>query len=106
LTQPASSSTIPGFVNIIDGKVSESHFSLHAGTTVTWDYSFTNGEDLSSEVSGGFNDVVVLLVTDPLGNKQSILSMRQKPSSRRRHRTAPSVTPPPWMEATPSNGWS
>jgi VCBS repeat-containing protein len=63
----------PGFVNIIDGKVSESHFSLHAGTTVTWDYSFTNGEDLSSEVSGGFNDVVVLLVTDPLGNKQSIL---------------------------------
>jgi Ca2+-binding RTX toxin-like protein len=63
----------PGFVNIIDGKVSESHFSLHAGTTVTWDYSFTNGENLSSEVSGGFNDVVVLLVTDPLGNKQSIL---------------------------------
>ncbi|MDX9843479.1 MAG: Ig-like domain-containing protein [Aquabacterium sp.] len=65
--------TDPGFVNIIDGKVSESHFSLHTGTTVTWDYSFTNGEDDTSEVSRGFNDVVVLLVTDPLGNKQSIL---------------------------------
>jgi VCBS repeat-containing protein len=63
----------PGFVNIIDGKVSESHFNLHTGTTVTWDYSFTNGENLISEVSNGYNDVVVLLVTDPLGNKQSIL---------------------------------
>ncbi|MGV3582547.1 MAG: VCBS domain-containing protein, partial [Methylophilus sp.] len=65
--------TDPGFVNVIDGKVTESHYVMSAGMTVSWDYTFTNGENLSGEVSGGYNDIVVLLVTDPLGNKQSIL---------------------------------
>ncbi len=63
----------PGFVNVVDGKLSESHYSMKAGTSISWDYSFRNGEDLNSEVSAGYNDIVVLLVTDPLGNKQSIL---------------------------------
>ncbi|MDX1914995.1 MAG: VCBS domain-containing protein, partial [Methylophilus sp.] len=63
----------PGFVNVVDGKVTESHYAMNAGMTVSWDYTFTNGENLSGEVSGGYNDIVVLLVTDPLGNKQSIL---------------------------------
>jgi len=63
----------PGYVDVIDGKIAETHYSLKAGTTVSWNYSFANGEDLSSEVSGGFNDIVVLVVTDPLGNKSSYL---------------------------------
>jgi Ca2+-binding RTX toxin-like protein len=46
---------------------------MKAGTTVTWDYSFTNGENLQNEIQGGYNDIVVLLVTDPSGNKQAIL---------------------------------
>jgi Ca2+-binding RTX toxin-like protein len=63
----------PGNVDVVDGKVTESHFSMKAGTTVTWDFSFTNGENLQSEIQDGYNDIVVLLVTDPSGNKQAIL---------------------------------
>ena len=63
----------PGFVDIIDGKLTESSYAMTPGMTVNWDYSFKNGEDLSSEIADGFNDVVVLVVTDPLGNKQSYL---------------------------------
>ncbi|HRA81997.1 MAG TPA: type I secretion C-terminal target domain-containing protein, partial [Thauera sp.] len=64
----------PGTVSVTDGKLTESHYAMTSGTTVHWDYVFTNGENLTYEVSGGFNDLVVLLVTDPLGNKQAILA--------------------------------
>jgi Ca2+-binding RTX toxin-like protein len=46
---------------------------MGAGTTVSWNYTFANGEDLDYEVAGGFNDLVVLVVTDPLGAKTSYL---------------------------------
>jgi T1SS-143 domain-containing protein len=62
-----------GFVNVIDGKITEQHYSMGAGTAVSWTYTFANGEDLNSEVSNGFNDLVVLVVTDPLGVKTSYL---------------------------------
>ncbi|MDS4075868.1 MAG: type I secretion C-terminal target domain-containing protein, partial [Candidatus Accumulibacter sp.] len=65
--------TDDGFVDIIDGKLTESNYAMTTGMTVTWNYAFKNGEDLLSEVAAGYNDVVVLLVTDPLGNKQSFL---------------------------------
>ena len=63
----------PGFVDVIDGKLTQQHYSMGAGTTVTWNYTFANGEDLRSEVEGGFNDLVVVVVTDPLGGKASYL---------------------------------
>ena len=63
----------PGAVSVLDGKLTESHQVMTSGTTVNWDYVFTNGENLSWEVAAGFNDLVVLLVTDPLGNKQATL---------------------------------
>ncbi|MFP5381738.1 MAG: VCBS domain-containing protein, partial [Gammaproteobacteria bacterium] len=63
----------PGFVNVIDGKATQALYAMTPGMTVTWNYAFTNGENLQSEVAGGYNDLVVLLVTDPAGNKQSIL---------------------------------
>jgi hypothetical protein len=63
----------PGFVDVIDGKITESHYSMTAGMTVRWNYTFTNGENLASEVAQGYNDVVVLVVTDPTGARQSIL---------------------------------
>ena len=65
--------TDDGFVNALDGKVTGSHYAMTAGSSVSWDYIFTNGENLTAEVSRGFNDLVVLVVTDPAGNKQSIL---------------------------------
>ncbi|MBN2832102.1 MAG: hypothetical protein JXK50_02120, partial [Campylobacterales bacterium] len=58
-------------VNVMDGKVSESHYVMDVGMSVSWDYSFRNGENSIGEISNGFNDVVVLLVTDPLGVKTS-----------------------------------
>jgi Ca2+-binding RTX toxin-like protein len=63
----------PDAVDVVDGKLTEQHYSMGAGTTVTWNYSFANGEDLQSEVSGGYNDLVVVVVTDPLGGKTSYL---------------------------------
>ncbi len=60
-------------VNVVDGKVTEAHYSMTAGTTATWSYAFSNGENLQSEVANGYNDLVVLIVTDPLGNRQAIL---------------------------------
>ncbi|MFD1262626.1 Ig-like domain-containing protein, partial [Thauera mechernichensis] len=62
-----------GNVTVLDGKVTESHHAMTAGSTVSWNYIFTNGENLASEVANGFNDLVVLIVTDPSGAKQSIL---------------------------------
>ncbi|MDO9468308.1 MAG: tandem-95 repeat protein [Thiobacillus sp.] len=62
-----------GNVDVFDGKLTEAHYSMTAGTTATWNYAFSNGENLLSEVSSGYNDLVVLIVTDPLGNRQAIV---------------------------------
>ncbi len=62
-----------GNVNVFDGKMTDAHYSMTAGTTATWNYAFSNGENLQSEVAGGYNDLVVLIVTDPLGNRQAIV---------------------------------
>ncbi|WP_296129339.1 retention module-containing protein [Pseudomonas sp. Ga0074129] len=63
----------PGFVNVQDGKVTYANYSLTSGTTVNWSYSFSNGENESGEVSSGFNDLVVLIVTDPSGARNAFL---------------------------------
>jgi hypothetical protein len=63
----------PGFVDIIDGKTTEANYDMTSGMTVTWDYTFKNGEDLQSEVAKGFNDQVILVVTDPNGVKSYIM---------------------------------
>ncbi|MCR1810484.1 tandem-95 repeat protein, partial [Sulfurospirillum sp. hDNRA2] len=63
----------PGNVNVIDGKVSESHYSLTSGMMISWDYIFKNGENTVSEIQNGYNDLVVLIVTDPNGNRSSTI---------------------------------
>ena len=63
----------PGFVNIIDGKINEVQHNMTTGDTVTWNYTFTNGENIASEVQRGFNDIAALIVTAPDGTKQTIL---------------------------------
>jgi len=71
---PASSSANdPGFVNIVDGKVLNSQYAMLADMSISWDYIFTNGEDLASDVNNGFNDIIALIVTHPDGTKESIL---------------------------------
>ncbi|WP_286220915.1 VCBS domain-containing protein [Marinobacter apostichopi] len=62
-----------GNVRVIDGKISSSTQTLSEGMDISWDYTFINGEELKSEVERGFNDLVVLVVTKPDGQKESIL---------------------------------
>ena len=63
----------PGFVDIIDGKINEVQHNMTTGDTVTWNYTFTNGENIAREVQQGFNDIAALIVTAPDGTKQTIL---------------------------------
>ena len=63
----------PGNVDVFDGKVTQSHYTMTADMTARWTYSFSNGENLQGEVASGYNDLVVLIVTDPQGNRQAIL---------------------------------
>ena len=69
-----SGASDPGNVDIIDGKVTSSTYTMAAGMTLTWDYTFTNGENTQSEVEGGYNDVVVLVVTGLIWIVVSILA--------------------------------
>ena len=62
-----------GNVDAVDGKVTYADYDLVNGTTVTWNYAFTNGENIASEVQGGYNDLVVLIVTDPAGIRSAFL---------------------------------
>ncbi len=61
----------PGTINVIDGAVSNFSYDLTAGTSVNFNWSFTNGENITSEINNGFNDQVVLVVTAPDGTQTS-----------------------------------
>ncbi|SNB59111.1 type I secretion C-terminal target domain (VC_A0849 subclass) [Marinobacter sp. es.042] len=65
--------TDPGNVTVVDGKITGSSQALTAGMDITWDYTFTNGEDFANEVSLGYNDLVVLVVTAPSGARETLL---------------------------------
>ncbi|MDF3846208.1 tandem-95 repeat protein, partial [Pseudomonas citronellolis] len=62
----------PGNVDVIDGSLTSSDYTLKAGTQVNFAWTFTNGENSSSEISNGFNDIVALVVTGPDGVRQLI----------------------------------
>ncbi|ANI15219.1 hypothetical protein A9C11_15055 [Pseudomonas citronellolis] len=57
----------PGNVDVIDGSLTSSDYTLKAGTQVNFAWTFTNGENSSSEINNGFNDIVALVVTGPDG---------------------------------------
>ncbi|KTD62661.1 structural toxin protein RtxA, partial [Legionella shakespearei DSM 23087] len=59
----------PGNVNAIDGKLTNSNYSLQSGDTISFNWSFINGEDSRAEINDGFNDLAVLVVTQPDGTK-------------------------------------
>ncbi|MDN6873934.1 retention module-containing protein [Pseudomonas citronellolis] len=62
----------PGNVDVIDGSLTSSDYTLKAGTQVNFAWNFTNGENSSSEISNGFNDIVALVVTGPDGTRTLI----------------------------------
>ncbi len=72
MNPPSGALTHTGNVNVIDGSLTSSDYSLKAGTQVSFAWTFTNGENSSSEISNGFNDIVALVVTGPDGVRQLI----------------------------------
>ncbi|MFI8384433.1 cadherin-like domain-containing protein, partial [Pseudomonas sp. NPDC079069] len=62
-----------GNVNVVDGKVTHSDYDMANGTTVKWNFAFTNGENLTNEVQSGYNDLVVVIVTGPNGSRETFL---------------------------------
>jgi len=62
----------PGNVNVIDGKTSTYTLDLGTGNVASFGWQFFNGENTVSEINNGFNDLVVLVVTDPSGNQQYV----------------------------------
>jgi Ca2+-binding RTX toxin-like protein len=62
----------PGTVDIVDGKLTNYTLALATGNKASFNWQFFNGEDTASEINNGFNDIVVLVVTDPAGVKQYV----------------------------------
>ncbi|MEZ5525484.1 MAG: retention module-containing protein [Pseudomonadales bacterium] len=62
----------PGNVNAIDGNVTSYSFSLSNGDSASLDWSFVTGENRQSEINQGYNDLALVVITDPNGNTQII----------------------------------
>ena len=73
INPPAGTTTSDqGNVDVIDGSLTSSDYTLKAGTQVNFAWTFTNGENSTSEINNGFNDIVALVVTGPDGVRQLI----------------------------------
>ncbi|WP_152992905.1 tandem-95 repeat protein [Pseudomonas citronellolis] len=73
INPPAGTTTSDqGNVDVIDGSLTSSDYTLKAGTQVNFAWTFTNGENSSSEINNGFNDIVALVVTGPDGTRTLI----------------------------------
>ncbi|PKO25031.1 MAG: hypothetical protein CVU35_06235, partial [Betaproteobacteria bacterium HGW-Betaproteobacteria-8] len=64
---PAGGANDPGFVDVFNGDFRNYNLDLDVGSQVSFDWGFFNGEDLTNEINDGFNDVAVLVITDPNG---------------------------------------
>uniref|UniRef100_UPI002FDB88FA Ig-like domain-containing protein n=1 Tax=Arsukibacterium sp. TaxID=1977258 RepID=UPI002FDB88FA len=62
-----------GNINAIDGNFSTSVFQLQSGSTINFDWSFINGENLVNEIQSGYNDFVLMIVTAPDGSRTTKL---------------------------------
>ncbi|WP_283939434.1 retention module-containing protein [Pseudomonas sp. R3.Fl] len=72
INPPSGALTHNANVNVVDGSLTSSDYTLKAGTQVNFAWNFTNGENSSSEISNGFNDIVALVVTGPDGTRTLI----------------------------------
>jgi Ca2+-binding RTX toxin-like protein len=66
---PAGALSDPGTIDVFNGGVSNSTYRLSTGTAVSFSWNFTNGETVASEIQGGYNDMLILVVTDPNGGQ-------------------------------------
>ncbi len=62
-----------GTVDVQDGGLTNYTYTLPTGMSVVFDWTFINGENLAGEISNGYNDLVVLVVTHPNGTQTSTL---------------------------------
>jgi Ca2+-binding RTX toxin-like protein len=70
---PGAITSDSGTVDVFDGGLTNYNYTLPAGTSVVFDWAFNNGENLAWEINGGYNDIVVLVVTNPNGTQTSTL---------------------------------
>ncbi|MCL5061036.1 MAG: VCBS domain-containing protein [Candidatus Thermoplasmatota archaeon] len=70
---PGPGTNDPGTVNVNDGTLTNYNYTLSSGTSVVFNWAFTNGENLAGEINNGFNDIVVLVITNPNGTQTSTL---------------------------------
>ncbi|MBW8305353.1 MAG: retention module-containing protein [Thiobacillus sp.] len=70
---PGPGTSDAGTVDVQDGGLTNYAYTLPAGMSVVFDWTFINGEDLASEINNGYNDLVVLVVTNPNGTQTSTL---------------------------------
>jgi VCBS repeat-containing protein len=66
---PAGVLNMAGNVNVNSGSYTTDNLTLSAGQKISFDWGFYNGEDTATEITGGYNDMVILVVTDASGNK-------------------------------------
>jgi Ca2+-binding RTX toxin-like protein len=70
---PGPGTNDPGTVNVNDGGMTNYNYPLSSGTSVVFNWAFTNAERVISEINGGFNDIAVLVITNPNGTQTSTL---------------------------------
>ncbi|MBW8328284.1 MAG: VCBS domain-containing protein [Thiobacillus sp.] len=70
---PGPGTNDSGTVDVQDGGLTNYTYTLPAGMSVVFDWTFINGENLASEINDGYNDLVVLVVTNPNGTQTSTL---------------------------------
>jgi VCBS repeat-containing protein len=89
---PGSGTSDAGTVDVIDGKGAQYNLSLGTGNTASFAWQFFNGEDTVSEINGGYNDLVVLVVTDPSGARQYVQVTSSEQTGRNTNGTAADAT--------------
>src|SRR5690606_26941985 len=49
-----------GAVDVTNGEYTSANLNLSSGMTVSYNWTFTNGENLNSEIANGYNDLLLL----------------------------------------------
>ncbi|MHB1186376.1 retention module-containing protein [Thiobacillus sp.] len=70
---PGPGTNDSGTVDVQDGGLTNYSYTLPAGMSVVFDWTFINGEDRADEINSGYNDIVVLVITNPNGTQTSTL---------------------------------
>ena len=79
LNPPPGVFNLPDPVEVANGGLANQGVTLRAGSTVGFDWTFANGELTAPEVSLGFNDMLLVVITDPSGGQRiEILSSSEQ----------------------------